>query len=91
MNEDRNCHPFVRLFNPKELNMLLSGGHEDGSGSVDIDDLRRYEDVGCRLMKVRRGGDSFSIFVVTPGMCDTAVVTTRRVARSSCFGRSWQR
>ena len=33
---------FHRLFNPKELNMLISGGGEDGLGSVDVEDLKLY-------------------------------------------------
>jgi|LauGreSBDMM110SN_4_FD.fasta_scaffold10378_5 ubiquitin-protein ligase E3 C len=38
-----SINPIQRLFNPKELNMLLSGGGEDGaSGTIDVDDLRRY-------------------------------------------------
>ncbi|GAX84732.1 hypothetical protein CEUSTIGMA_g12154.t1 [Chlamydomonas eustigma] len=31
-----------RLFNPKELNMLISGDGEDGSGGVDVEDLKLY-------------------------------------------------
>jgi hypothetical protein len=33
---------FHRLFNPKELNMLISGDGEGGSGGVDVEDLRQY-------------------------------------------------
>lgn len=35
-------HTWRRLFNPKELNQLLSGGSDDGSSAMDVEDLRRH-------------------------------------------------
>ena len=37
-----DSHTWRRLFNPKELNQLLSGGSDDGSSAMDVEDLRRH-------------------------------------------------